>query len=173
LGRIAPVKRPDMLIDAVALLKKKDILAEARLYGNPAPRDKEYFEFLKKKAGDLGAAESVHFHSGIPNEKTPAIYNQHAVFVNASPSGMYDKTIFEAMACESLVLTSNINLKGKIDEKFLFMENDGEDFAKQLICLLALPFEEKEKLGKILRAFVVSNHSLTILGDKLAKRLAS
>ncbi|MBU4353418.1 glycosyltransferase family 4 protein [Patescibacteria group bacterium] len=173
LGRIAPVKRPDMLIGAVALLKKKDILAEAHIYGNPASRDKEYFESLKKKAGDLGVAKFIHFYPGMPNEKTPAIYNQHGVFVNASPSGMYDKTIFEAMACESLALASNINLKGKIGEEFLFIENDEGDFVKQLIRLLALTLEEREKLGKILRAFVVSNHGLTILGDKLAKHLAS
>ena len=84
---------------------------------------------------------------------------------------MYDKTIFEAMACESLVLTSNINLKGSIDDMFLFREDDEEDIAKQLARLLALSFEEKEELGKKLRVFVVSQHSLTLLGDKLTKCL--
>lgn len=58
------------------------------------------------------------------------MYNNHEIFVNLSPSGMYDKTIFEAMACECLVLTSNLNLKGQIDERFLFAENDEKDCAK-------------------------------------------
>lgn len=85
---------------------------------------------------------------------------------------MYDKTIFEAMACEILTLTSNRNLIGNIDDMFLFKEDDEEDLARRLAHLLDLPFEGKEELGRRFRAFVVSQHNLTILGNKLIKCLA-
>ncbi len=167
LGRISPVKRPDILIDAIALLKKKNILVEAYLYGDPVPQDKEYFESLKQKARKLGVAESIHFYPGIPNEKTPAIYNQCEIFMNGSPSGMYDKTIFEAMACESLVLSSNRNLRGQIDNLFLFEEGNVKEFSEKLEYLLNLPTEEKKQYGRILRSYVTKRHGLALLSTKL------
>ena len=169
LGRISPVKRPDVLIDAIALLKKKNISVEAHLYGDPVPQDKKYFESLKQKTQDLGIAESVHFYSGIPNEKTPAIYNQYEVFVNASPSGMYDKTIFEAMACGSLILTSNLNLRGQIDNVFIFEEGNAEDMAKKLQKIFKLEEVEKKRYGEILKTYVRNEHSLNLLAEKFAK----
>ena len=167
LGRISPVKRPDILIGAIALLKKKNISAEAHLYGDPVPQDKKYFESLKQKTQDLGIVESVHFHSGILNEKTPTVYNQHELFVNASPSGMYDKTIFEAMACESLILTSNKNLYGQIDSSFLFEEGNKKDLSEKLKHLLELPTKERERYGRILRSYVIERHGLALLSTKL------
>jgi len=173
LSRIAPSKNVHMFIEALGLLKKQGVLFSANIYGNALPKDTQYLERLKARTKELGLEHVVHMQSGVPNQKTPEIYNTHEIFVNTSPSGMYDKTIFEAMACEGLVLTSNINLKGSIDNMFLFRENDGEDLARQLVKLLALSPEEKKKLRERLRAFVLSHHSLSLLGDKLGERLAS
>lgn len=173
LARISPVKNPHLVIEALRYARSKGIDFTADFYGNPFPKDVPYMNSLKEKVKDYQLSNCISLKKGIPNEETPLVYNVYEIFINPSPSGMYDKTILEAMACENLVLTSNINLKGKIDEKFLFMENDEEHLAKQLVRLLAIPLEEKEKLGKILRSFVVSNHSLTLLRDKLVKCLLS
>lgn len=173
LARISPVKNPHLVIEALRHVRDKGIDFTADFYGNPLTQDIPYLDSLKEKVKNYQLSDCISFKKGIPNRETPRVYNAYEIFINPSPSGMYDKTIFEAMACESLVLTSNINLKGKIDEKFLFMENNEDDLAKQLVRLLAIPFKKKEELGKILRAFVVSNHSLTILGDKLAKCFAN
>ncbi len=171
LGRISPVKRPNMLIDAVALLKKKNILAEAHLYGDPAPKDKEYFGSLKEKADILGIAEQVHFHPGIPNEKTPAVYNQYEIFINGSPSGMYDKTIFEAMACETVTLTSNLNLKEVLPMESIFKEDDAQNLSDKLEHLLSTKIITQEQNWKKLREYVLNNHSLKTLGEKLVSYL--
>ena len=172
LSRIAPSKNVRMFIEALGLLKKQGVPFSANIYGNVLPKDTQYLEGLKARIKELGLENVVYMQSGVPNQKTPEIYNTHEIFVNTSPSGMYDKTIFEAMACESLVLTSNINLKGNIDDAFLFRENDGEDLARQLIKILALSPEEKKKLRERLRVFVLFHHSLSLLGDKLGKYLA-
>lgn len=173
LARISPVKKPHLVIEALRHVRDKGKDFTADFYGSPLPQDVSYLNSLKEKVNDYQLSDCISFKKGISNKETPRVYNTYEIFINPSPSGMYDKTIFEAMACESLVLTSNINLKGKIDEKFLFMENDEKHLAEQLIHLLDVSPKEKEELGKILRAFVVSNHSLTFLGDKLVKCLAS
>lgn len=171
LARISPSKKPHLIIEALRKVRDKGIDFTADFYGNPLPQDVPYLNSLKEKVKAYSLEDRVTFEKGVPNRETPRVYGAHTIFINASPSGMYDKTIFEAMACESLVLTSNINLKGSIDDMFLFREDDEEDLAKQLAHLLALSFEEKEELGKRFRVFVVSQHSLILLGDKLIKCL--
>ena len=44
---------------------------------------------------------------GIPHSQTPNIYRTHKIFVNTSPSGMLDKTIFEAAASGCIVLAAS------------------------------------------------------------------
>ncbi len=163
LARMSPAKKPELIIEALNILRKEGVDFTANFYGNPLPVDIPYAESLKEKVKEYKLSDFVTFKKGIPNREAPAIYNAHEFFINPSPSGMYDKTIFEAMACENLILTSNLNLKGQIDDMFLFKENDEKDMAKQLKHLLSLDAETKEKYGKILRAHVVKYHGLEYL----------
>ncbi len=171
LARISPVKKLDLIVEALNILHREGVDFTANFYGNQLPKDIPYAESLKEKVKEYQLGECVVFEKGIPNSQAPAIYNTHEVFVNATLSGSYDKTIFEAMACESLILTSNLNLKGQIDDIFLFTENDKEDLAKQLKHLLILDSEIKEKYGKILRMYVVERHSLSALVDCVEKEI--
>ncbi len=171
LARMAPSKRPEMLIDALALLAREGLTFTTTFVGSPLSKDEAYYESLKEKVRSLSLADKITFLSGIPNSETPDLYRAHEIFVNCSPSGMLDKTLFEAMACESLILTSNLNLKGEIDGIFLFEENDGKDLAKKLTILLNLNTETKEKYGTILRTYVVEHHSLKQLARELAQHI--
>ncbi len=171
LARMSPTKKPDLIIEALNILHKEGVDFTANFYGNPLPKDIPYAESLKEKVKEYQLSDRISFEKGIPNREAPAIYNAHEIFINPSPSGMYDKTIFEAMACESLILTSNLNLKGQIDDMFLFTENDEKDMAKQLKHLLSLDAETKEKYGKMLRVYVTERHSLGRLARELVKNL--
>lgn len=171
LARIAFVKKPHILIEALKLLNQKNILFTASIYGDSLPKDQQYHEDLKKIVGESGLSGLVSFHVGIPNTETVKAYNSHEIVVNLSSSGMYDKTIFEAMACESLILASNKNLNGIIDSQFIFEEDDINGLAQKLTYLFSLPVKEKKKYGEDLRNFCLSHHSLTLLGDRLAKYL--
>ncbi len=167
LARMSPTKKPDLIVEALHILRKEGADFTANFYGNPLPIDIPYAESLKEKVKKYQLGDRINFKKGIPNTEAPHVYNIHEIFINPSPSGMYDKTIFEAMASESLILTSNLNLKGQIDDIFLFAENNKEDLAKQLKYLLSLDAETKEKYGKILRTHVVKYHSLEILAQKI------
>src|SRR5206468_1407599 len=99
LGRIAPSKRPEMFIDALGEILAKGISFTASIYGSALPDDQPYYESLKVRAESLGLHDRLRFHAGIPNDATPAVYRAYDIFVNCSPSGMFDKTLFEAAAC--------------------------------------------------------------------------
>ncbi len=164
LGRIAPVKKPHVLLEALKAISNKGISFNASFYGDPLPKDKEYLENLKKKSKDWGLSDKVTFFAGIPNDATPKVYSEHEIFVNLSSSGMYDKTIFEAAACESMILASNENLRTLVDDS-LICNAETQDVANKLELLLAR--KDKDAAGKSLRAITEAHHSL----EKLAERL--
>lgn len=167
LARISPVKRQDLLIEALNILYKEGVVFVADFYGDFLPKDAPYAELLKGKTKEYRIEKYVNFCQGISHTETPAVYNTHNIFVNASPSGMYDKTIFEAMACECLILTSNQNLKGEIDDIFLFAENDAHSLASKLKYLLSLSPEMREDYGKMLRNYVIKKHGLEQLAASI------
>jgi glycosyltransferase involved in cell wall biosynthesis len=170
LARIAPVKKPHVLIEALEKLSARGVGYKASFVGDPLEKNNEYHESLKEKSARSGI--NVEWKAGIPNEATPRAYSEHEIFVNLSSSGMYDKTIFEAMACEAVVLATNRNLEGLIDEKFIAREDDAEDIARRLEALLNLSAGEKAEEGKKLRQVAQNHHSLRALGQKLAKEIS-
>ncbi len=169
LGRMAPIKRPDLLIDALSWLKEQNLAFTASFYGDPLSKDEDYYTSLKRKVVDFGLQDSVKFYPGISNDKTVDIYNKHEIFVNLSTSGMYDKTIFEAMACGCVVLVSNKNLEGLIDTKFIFEEANAKELIKKLQNhLLSVNLSD----NLYLRSIVVEKHSLQKLSSSLFKELS-
>lgn len=171
LGRVGPIKKPHLLCDALAILDKRGIDFTASFYGDPSSADAGYYENLKKKVSDLGLSDRVLFHKGIPNTETVDVYNAHDISVNLSPSGLYDKTIFEAMSCETMMVASSRSLYGVIREEFIFKEGDAADLARKLEALILLPENVKREKGKELRDVVLENHSLKKLVHKLALKL--
>ncbi len=171
LGRMAPSKRPEVFLQALSILGERRIPFSASLYGDPSPIDFPYYESLKEKARSATLLSSVSFYAATPNHSTPAIYNAHELFVNCSPSGMLDKTIFEAAACGSIPLVSSKDIALSLGKEFFFPEGKKEVLADKLQELLALPEEGKGKLREKLRAFVVTRHSLDALIRKLVEEM--
>ena len=167
LARIAPFKRPDIFIDSLNILKNKGVKFTASIYGDPLPKDVEYYESLKVKASEFGLNGNLSFCAGIPNEQTPSIYSAYDIFVNLSPSGMYDKTIFEAMACGCLSLSSNKNLTGIVSPALLFEEANKEDLASKLEALIKISETEKEANRLNSLQLTRSRHSLSALAEML------
>ena len=83
------------------------------------------------------------FKKGVPNTETPRIYNEHEIFVNLTDSGSFDKTIIEAMLCETLVLVSNESLKDLIGEQLMFKDRDSTNLAQKLNDVLKLSQEQR------------------------------
>lgn len=166
LGRISPVKQVDVFVEALIALDKQGMDFVATVCGNFMERDRAYYERVRSQAFVLEEKKKISFIDGVPNTQTPLLYNQHEIFVNLTPSGSFDKTILEAMACECLVLASNESLKGVLPEPFLFKENDVIDLAKKLKAAILLSSEERRNVAGDLREFA-SQHSIARLAEQL------
>lgn len=171
LARMSPVKRPDVLLIALEKLKQQGEVFTADFYGAPLPLDSDYYQRLKTYVATNNLSRQVRFHGAVTHEAIVSIYHRAHIFVNLSPSGMYDKTIFEAAACGALPLSSNINLQGEIDKRLLFREADPVDLAQQLKVLLSLTPAEAEVLQHQVEHYVESKHSLDLLAKKLTYEL--
>jgi len=169
LGRISPIKKPDLLIEALNLLNKEGVDFNALIVGDPLPKDKKYYEDIQNKVKKYGLEEKVVFMGAIKNSEAIDLYNKYEIFVNLTPSGSMDKTIFEAMACGSLVIVSNKSLIGKIDINFISVEGNFNDLAIKLKNILDLSLKEKEVLGKGLKEYILKEHGLELLVDKINK----
>lgn len=165
LGRIAPSKNPKLLLEALSNIKN----FSASFYG---PGEQSYVDGLKATAKLLSIGPKVKFNGSVSYRDTPPIYNAHTLYVNLSRSGMLDKTIFEAMACGSLVLVCNKDLKGILPDLFIFEEGNVVDLRMKIEDILALSPADKRKYSKMMRDFVLTRHSLDALNNNLIRRMA-
>jgi glycosyltransferase involved in cell wall biosynthesis len=166
LGRIAPSKNLDILIDALGLLKKYGHLYSLSVYGDALPKDVVYERTLKQRVVELGLNDRVVFYAGIPNTETPEVYSRHDIFVNISSNGMYDKTIAEAMACGCVSLASNDNLRGRVDDQLIISERSAESVATSLVGALSMSGQTKDRIIRESMSFA-EQQSLKTLTSKL------
>ena len=167
LGRVSKVKNIHLLIEVLEKLDKENINFHLNIVGGKKDGEEEYFNGVKKQAELLIEKKKVSFLGEMPNYKLNQIYNQNDIFVNLTNSGSLDKTIFEAMACESLILISNKNLENQVPSSLLFSEGDKNDLEKKIIHLLNMSETEKNKIRDDLRKIVIEGHSLKKLVNKL------
>ncbi len=171
LGRISPVKNIDLFIGALALLDRENIRFRASIIGSPvSPRDTAYDLALKDGAAFL--KEKVVFEPAVAQSQAADIYRRNEVFVNLTGEGSFDKTIIEAMACETLTLVSNSQILAGIDPEVqkavTFKEKDPEDLARKIMELRRLPSDRLAHIRKQGREFAVSRHSLAKLAQDLS-----
>lgn len=177
LSRISPIKHLEVLLAASRILIKRGAKFSVTVVGNALSiNDKKYAGDLTDEFADLIKDGVINFKPGVPNSDTINIYNSHEIFVNLTPTGSFDKSIIEAMACETLVLVSNKVLENFFDNELkevcMFVENDQNDLANKIYNLLSADHELKEKLCKKSREIVEKNHGLGKLIDILLKRLS-
>lgn len=107
LARIAPSKRPEMFIDALGQVLARGVSFTAAMVGSPREADMAYAHSLEQRAESLGLHGRISFRSGVAHADTPPLFAAHDIFVNCSPSGMFDKTLFEAAASGCRVLAAS------------------------------------------------------------------
>lgn len=171
LARMSPSKRPDLVIDALATLAGRATLPfTATFVGSPLPEDEAYYQSLKEKAATYELSDRIAFLPGIPHHETAAMYGAHDIFVNASPSGMFDKTLFEAAAAGCLVVAASDDFKDAAGKSFHFANAD--ELADRLDELLTLSADERLRAVHVLKALARAE-SLETLADRLALELGA
>lgn len=173
LGRISPVKNPELLIEALNILKNREVDFLCDVYGDTLPKDQDYFDSLKAKVKEFGLEGKINFYGSVPNYQTPAIYGRHEIFVNLTENGSFDKTIFEAALCGCLALTTNTSLQGAIAPALLAKEGQAQSIAETISFWLRASEEEKAAARRDLKDYVLKNHSLDVLIEELTGAIQS
>lgn len=166
-GRISPVKNLEVLIEATNILHSKGVDFVLNIVGGRDERLLDYFDTLKSKLNHLENIGKVKFWGQMPNKEMPKICNQSEILVNLTPTGSFDKAILEAMACENLALVSNKAFEKILPNDFIFQEKDAEDLAQKIKQIFNLSLEEKQKYATEFREYIIKNHSLNNLIQKI------
>ena len=112
LGRISPVKK---VLEFVEWFNTLDSKFSATVAGAALPKDKQYEVLVKSIAHDR-----IRFIGAINQEGARRLYQTHELYVNKTPAGSFDKTIFEALACGMKLKVDNPDAQNiKIEEHSL------------------------------------------------------
>lgn len=168
-GRIAPVKNYETIINACAILRDTwDHAWTLMIVGAPiTERDHAYAEQLKTLIREKKLESLIHFSGERGYSEIPEILREHDMFLNASATGSLDKAVLEAMACGLAVLTSNEAYRVILPSRY-FLEHPSARFLAERIKTLA---GEPRPNGS-LRAIVLQDHALVRMIDKMAVLLA-
>jgi glycosyltransferase involved in cell wall biosynthesis len=162
-GRIAPVKNYEILVDACKLLKDWNINFQVTMIGEPAlEEDKTYEESLKSKIKSLGLESYFKFLGKVSHNDLPRHYQSHDLFIHLSKTGSLDKTMLEAILCGMRVLSSNDAARDFVSTGLFLFKNDPIDLADKIVIIAT------QQADPGLRNYVIENHNLDKLIDKIS-----
>ncbi len=178
LGRIAPVKHVDGLLQAFAAALPSIGNASLTIVGSPTagkPVEADYYARIRSLAAESDARGRIELRDSVPNQDTPGMYHQHDLFINLTDTGSFDKSTLEAMACGIPVLVSNGAFRDifppELRSLLMFSEKDYDDLAAKIREFVALAPSEREAIGRTMRILIQEKHSLSGLMEKLSAAL--
>ncbi|WP_240139654.1 D-inositol-3-phosphate glycosyltransferase [Streptomyces sp. MUM 178J] len=146
-GRIQPLKAPDVLLHAAALLLERDPSLRSRLLvpvvGGPSGSGLAKPEGLQKLAARLGIADLVHFQPPVGQDRLADWFRAASVLVMPSYSESFGLVAIEAQACGTPVVAAEVGgLPVAVRDGVtgvLVPGHDPADYADALSGLLAAP----------------------------------
>ncbi len=165
LGRIDPVKNVDIFVEALRELKDSGVEFSATIAGSSSDKYKDYEKIIRDKMVEYSLSDEVWFTGAINQEDALKLYREHELYVNLTPSGSMDKTIFEAMASNVTPLVYNTGLKESLGQELILTKLNTDYIADKLNQVL------RNKKDKNFRDLIVEEHSLKKLIDNLLKEI--
>jgi D-inositol-3-phosphate glycosyltransferase len=111
-GRIQPLKAPDVVLRAAALLADSDPALRARLLvaivGGPSGSGLDHPEYLSTLADSLGIADVVRFESAAPQDRLVDWYRAATVTLVPSHSESFGLVALESQACATPVIAASV-----------------------------------------------------------------
>ena len=174
LGRIDPVKNIDILAWAVEELDNKSRENfNLTIAGSPGWGNEKYAASIREILRPLVDKGKVCFVGNVIHNKTVELFNENKIFINLTESGSFDKTILEAMACGCLIISANKSVSGIIGSEGVVDAVTPDLVARKITSSLAISNEDAERRSAKNREFVLKNHSLGLLSDKLVSEIKS
>ena len=159
-GRIAPVKNYEVLIEAARILINTGVDFSITIVGEPALEyDQEYDQRIRRESAGL----NIHFVGKKSQHELPEIYRSHDVFAHMSQTGSLDKVLLEAMACGMAVVSCNDAAKSFLPKECIFSANDPRDMASKIMKSKNADFDSRQ--------YVLDNHDLKKLISRISTLL--
>jgi glycosyltransferase involved in cell wall biosynthesis len=176
LGRIAPIKRLDLVLRALAACGEQTGRAPTfDVVGPCAPKDEPYLDSLRDLVARLGLGEQVRFLGSIAHDGVPALLGGYRAAVNMSETA-FDKAAGEAMAVGLPVVTSNPcaieMLPEGLSGRLGVPATDTAAIAATVADVTSWDDATREEVGRRLRDNIVAHHSLDSLFDKILAAVA-
>jgi glycosyltransferase involved in cell wall biosynthesis len=162
-GRIAPVKRLEIMIKALEILQAKGIAYRFDQYGEALERDRKYDATIRAQSNSLQQSRNVLFHGPITQADARDVFAQSDIYINATPKGSFDKAQLEAMSSGCITVSSNPALKEILEPDCYFEEGNAHALADCLTKISALSIGDREQIQAKQRAWVIEHHSLSNL----------
>jgi D-inositol-3-phosphate glycosyltransferase len=143
-GRIAPIKGLDTLLDAIARLRAAGTALSLLIVGGEADEPRNGHEAaLRERIERLGLGTAVRFVGPLPQDVLPTYYVAADVTVLPSYYESFGMVALEAMACGSPVIASRVGgLVTTVRDGvtgFLVPESDVGALAERIAALIADP----------------------------------
>lgn len=153
-GVLIPLKGVHFLLEAFASIAEE--VPDARLWVIGRADSSAYARRLKAQAERLGLNGQVSFVDELSQRELAGHVSQCTVFVLPSLSEGLPRVVFEAMACGTPVIASNVSGIPEMVEEgatgFLVSPGDTKALAERILWLLTHP-EEARAMGERARVF--------------------
>ena len=158
IGSVTDRKKPRMIIEAINLLKDKNI--NLSIVG-PTPNEK-YLEELKDLINKRNLNSQVSLIGSVDREKVKEFYANSSLMVLPSISEGLARVIFESQVASCPVLVTDAPGMGDIviDGQTGFMfESNNLDSLSEKVAYIKANYEEVSAIAKNAKNFILSNYS--------------
>jgi len=136
-GRVAPPKRIEMIIDTLAIMRERGIDAQLTIVGAPISAvDHEYAQKLLGLIAKYSLESQVYIVNSAPYKDLAAYYRGSDFYVNLMLAGGLDKAAMESMACGTPAIVANSafsELLGAIAPRLIVTEENTQDLAHRIM----------------------------------------
>jgi D-inositol-3-phosphate glycosyltransferase len=109
-GRLQPLKAPDIAVKTLAVLTRDypDLDVELLVVGGPSGNGMDEPRRLARLARELGVADRVRFEPARPNEQLATVYHASDLLLVPSRSESFGLVALEAQACGTPVIAARV-----------------------------------------------------------------
>jgi glycosyltransferase involved in cell wall biosynthesis len=127
-GRLSPIKRVHLFLEALAVLKSRGLPVEARIVGSAVmSSDHAYEAQLHRLVAKHGLGGTVEFMGYVAHNALDQHYTWADVVVGLTPPGGIDKVLLEAMSWGCSVVTTNTVMADHVGHYASTMVVAGDD----------------------------------------------
>jgi glycosyltransferase involved in cell wall biosynthesis len=172
-GRLSPIKRVDVLLQAFAELHESGIEAQFTIVGaGVGAEGKKYEEELKRMADALGVGDHALFKGSMPHAELPTLFAQTHLFIHASDTGSLDKASLEPLAAGVPLITAHAELEEAGCAGITVVPPTAAGFTGAIRQAIGKRIWDDIEVRRELRAYVLANHELTRLIPRILAIMA-